>query len=196
METILPLLDFVVAATVTPGPNNLMVLVSGANFGLTRTLPHIAGIACGFPAMIIAAGLGLGVAFDTVPGLAVALKYAAFAYLLWLAWRMTQAGKPESSHVRPRPLSFLEAVAFQWVNPKAWSMLFSGVTLFASGTDHRLLAVGVMAGLFGLVCLPNGVAWTLFGAAISRWLTNDVWRTRFNWSMAALLVVSVLPSLL
>lgn len=196
METILPLLGFVVAATVTPGPNNLMVLVSGANFGLTRTLPHIAGIAFGFPAMIIAVGLGLEVVFDVVPGLELALKYLAFAYLLWLAWRMTQAGRPETSQVRRRPLTFLEAVAFQWVNPKAWSMIFSGVTVFASGANNQLIAVGAIAGLFGLVCLPNGVAWTLFGTAISHWLANDVWRTRFNWLMAILLVVSVLPSII
>ena len=196
METFLPLLGFVVAATITPGPNNLMVLVSGANWGLARTLPHIAGIAFGFPAMIIAVGLGLGVVFETMPGLKVFLKYAAFAYLLWLAWRIAQAGRPETSHVRARPLSFLEAVAFQWVNPKAWSMLFSGVTLFASGAGNQVLEIGAMAGLFGLVCLPNGVVWTLFGRAISRLLANDVWRVRFNWSMAVLLVISVLPSLL
>jgi len=195
METILPLLAFVVAATVTPGPNNLMVLVSGANWGLARTLPHIAGIAFGFPAMIIAVGLGLGVVFDTMPGLELVLQYMAFTYLLWLAWRMAQAGRPETGRIRPRPLSFFEAVAFQWVNPKAWSMLFAGVTLFASSADNHMLAVGLMAGLFGLVCLPNGVAWTLFGTAISHLLANDVWRVRFNRVMAVLLVVSVLPSL-
>jgi threonine/homoserine/homoserine lactone efflux protein len=195
METILPLLAFVVAATVTPGPNNLMVLVSGANYGLMRTLPHIAGIAFGFPAMIVAVGLGLGVLFDTMPWLEAALKYIAFAYLLWLAWRIAQAGRPETSRFRPRPLTFLEAVAFQWVNPKAWSMIFSGVAVFASGADNRVVTVGIMAALFGFVCLPNGVAWTLFGTAISHWLANDDWRRRFNWSMAVLLIISVLPSL-
>jgi threonine/homoserine/homoserine lactone efflux protein len=106
METILPLLAFVVAATVTPGPNNLMVLVSGANWGLARTLPHIAGIAFGFPAMIIAVGLGLGVVFETMPGLEVVLKYVAFAYLLWLAWRMAQAGRPETWPHSPETSQF------------------------------------------------------------------------------------------
>ena len=162
METFLPLLGFVVAATVTPGPNNLMVLVSGANWGLARTLPHIAGIAFGFPAMIIAVGLGLGVVFDTMPGLEVALKYVAFAYLLWLAWRMAQAGRPETSRTRPRPLSFLEAVAFQWVNPKAWVM---AVTAMATYTSHNAYIFTVLlVGLaFAAVNLPCVSSWAGFG---------------------------------
>ena len=96
MPTLLPLLAFIVVGTVTPGPNNLMVLVSGANWGLRRTLPHIAGIAFGFPVMILAVGLGLGVVFDTFPWLHVVLKWAAFAYLCFLAWRIALAGKPET----------------------------------------------------------------------------------------------------
>ena len=103
--------------------------------------------------------------------------------------------EPEAGRIRARPLSFLEAVAFQWVNPKAWTMMFSGVALFAAGASNHALVIALMAGLFGLACLPNGVAWTLFGAAISRFLADDVWRRRFNLMMAILLVLSVVPAL-
>ncbi len=195
METFLPLLGFVVVGTVTPGPNNLMVLMSGANYGLARTLPHIAGIAAGFPVMIVAVGLGLGAVFEAIPQLHEILKYVAFAYLLWLAWRIALAGKPEAEAEGARPLTFFEAAAFQWVNPKAWAIVFSGVALFTTEGGNKVVEIGLIAVLFGLVCLPNGVAWTLFGRAISRLLADDQWRRRFNIAMAVLLVVSVIPTL-
>jgi threonine/homoserine/homoserine lactone efflux protein len=195
METLLPLLGFVVAGTVTPGPNNLMVLISGANWGLRRTLPHIAGIAFGFPVMIVAVGLGVGVVFEAMPQLHEILKYVAFAYLLWLAWRIAGAGKPEAEAGGARPLTFIEAAAFQWVNPKAWALVFSGVALFTTETGSKVFEIGLIAVFFGLACLPNGVVWTLFGSAISQLLDDDSWRRRFNWAMAVLLVISVVPTL-
>ncbi|MBZ0228669.1 MAG: LysE family translocator [Bauldia sp.] len=196
METLLPLLGFVVVATVTPGPNNLMVLVSGANWGLARTLPHIAGIALGFPVMIVAVGLGLGVAFETLPALHVVLKYTAFAYLLFLAWRIAQAGRPDLDGRRARPLNLVEAAAFQWVNPKAWALVFGGMALFTTAAGDRLTETVTIAALFGVACLPNGIVWCLFGRAIAHFLSDDRWRRRFNVTMAVLLVVSTLPTLI
>jgi threonine/homoserine/homoserine lactone efflux protein len=195
MEALLPLLGFVVAGTVTPGPNNLMVLISGANWGLRRTLPHIAGIAAGFPVMIIGLGFGLGAVFEAVPQLHEILKYVAFVYLLWLAWRIALAGKPGAEGKGARPLTFLEAAAFQWVNPKAWALLFSGIALFTTEGGNNAFEIGLIAVLFGVICLPNGVVWALFGRAISRLLADDLWRRRFNIAMAVLLVISVVPTL-
>lgn len=194
METLLPLLGFVVVSTVTPGPNNLMVLTSGANWGLARTMPHIVGISVGFPLMIIAVGLGLGAAFQTWPVLHDILKWVGFLYMLYLAWRIAGSGRPELDGRHARPLTLVEAAAFQWVNPKAWAIVFAGMALFTTG-EHPFVEVGVFAALFGLVCLPNGVGWSLFGSAIARFLENDAWRRRFNIVMAVLLVVSVVPTL-
>jgi threonine/homoserine/homoserine lactone efflux protein len=195
MDSLLPLLGFVLVGTVTPGPNNLMVLISGANWGLQRTMPHILGIATGFPVMIVGVGFGLDAAFKAVPQLHIILKYVAFAYLLWLAWRIAQAGRPEAKGEGTRPLTFLQAAAFQWVNPKAWAMVLSGVALFTTDSGNKGLEIGLIAGLFGLACVPNGVVWTLFGSAISRILADDHWRWRFNVAMAVLLVISVVPTL-
>jgi threonine/homoserine/homoserine lactone efflux protein len=195
METFLPLLGFVVASTVTPGPNNLMVLTSGANYGLRRTLPHIAGIALGFPVMIVAIGLGIGVVFKAAPWLEIGLKYAAFVYLLWLAWKVAQAGRPEAKGGDSKPLSLLQAAAFQWVNPKAWAILFAGTALFVTANGNRVLQVGLIAVLFGLVTLPNGIVWALFGRAIAGFLQDDTRRRWFNITMAILLVASALPAL-
>jgi threonine/homoserine/homoserine lactone efflux protein len=195
METFLPLLGFVVASTVTPGPNNLMVLTSGANYGLRRTLPHIAGIALGFPVMIVAIGLGIGVVFKAAPWLEIGLKYAAFVYLLWLAWKVAQAGRPEAKGGDSKPLSLLQAAAFQWVNPKAWAIIIGAVALYTSPDGNHLVQVGLIALLFGLVCIPNGIVWALFGTAIARFLDNDRHRRIFNIVMAVLLVASVVPTL-
>jgi len=196
METLLPLLGFVVVSTVTPGPNNLMCLMSGANFGLRRTVPHISGIAAGFPVMIVASGFGLVWVFGTWPVLHEILKYVAFAYLLWLAWRIAIAGRPEAKEgAGARPLTFLEAAAFQWVNPKAWAIVFGGMALYTTAGGDKVFEIGLFAVLFGLVCLPNGVVWTLFGRAIAGFLENDVQRRWFNIGMAVLLVVSVVPTM-
>jgi threonine/homoserine/homoserine lactone efflux protein len=196
METLLPLLGFVVVQTFTPGPNNLMCLVSGANFGLARTIPHISGIAAGFPIMIVATGFGLGYLFDAWPILHDVLKYVAFAYLLWLAWRIANAGRPKTDNgAAARPLTFIEAAAFQWVNPKAWAIVFAAMALYTTAAGNKVVEIGLIAVLFGLVCFPNGVVWTLFGRAIAGFLDNDVHRRWFNIVMAVLLVASVLPTM-
>jgi threonine/homoserine/homoserine lactone efflux protein len=195
METSLPLVAFVVAASVTPGPNNLMVLASGANWGLARTLPHILGIMLGFPVMIVAVGLGVSVAFEAAPWLNWVLKYAAFAYLCWLAWRIASAARPGEAQGIRRPLNLWEAAAFQWVNPKAWTMILSGMAVFIDPAGNRVLQVVGIAALFAAVVLPNCFAWAIFGRAIARFLADDRRRRWFNVAMAVLLVASALPAL-
>ena len=195
METLLPVLAFVVVSTVTPGPNNFMLLASGATWGVERTVPHIVGIAIGFPVMIVAVGLGLAAVFEAAPWLHQVLKYVAFAYLCWLAWRIASAGRPEARGGTARPLTILQAAAFQWVNPKAWALVLGGVALFVGAGAGRVGQIAVMAVLFGLVCLPNGVVWVLFGRGIAGFLADDVHRRWFNGIMAVLLVASGLPAL-
>lgn len=195
METTLPLIAFVVASTVTPGPNNLMLLASGANWGLGRTLPHILGIVLGFPVMILAVGLGVSVVFEAAPWLHTVLKFAAFAYLCWLAWRIATAARPGESGGIRRPLNLWEAAAFQWVNPKAWTLIVSGMTVFVDPAGSKLLQIVGIAALFALVVLPNCLAWAVFGRGIARFLSSESRRRWFNGAMAVLLVASALPAL-
>jgi threonine/homoserine/homoserine lactone efflux protein len=194
-EILLPLLGFVIVSTTTPGPNNLMVLISGANWGLRPTVPHILGIATGFPVMIVAVGLGLELVFQAFPVLHEILKWVAFAYLCWLAWKIAMAGRPRAGGRSGRPMTFLEAAAFQWVNPNAWAIVLAAVDLYTSDAGNKAVEITVIAVLFGLVCIPNGIVWALFGGAISRGLADDTWRRRFNIGMAILLVVSSAPTL-
>ncbi len=195
METSLPLVAFVIAASVTPGPNNLMLLASGANWGLARTLPHILGIVIGFPVMILAVGLGLSVVFEAAPWLHSVLKYVAFAYLCWLAWRIATAARPGENGGIRRPLNLWQAAAFQWVNPKAWTMILSGMTVFVDPAGNRLVQVVGIAALFAIVVVPNCLAWAVFGRGIARFLSSDRRRRWFNIAMALLLVGSALPAL-
>jgi threonine/homoserine/homoserine lactone efflux protein len=196
MDTLLPFLGFALVATTTPGPNNLMVLTSGANFGVGRTVPHIFGIAIGFPILVLIVGLGIGFLFQAYPLVHTVLKYVAFAYLLWLAWQIARSERPDAKGPQPHPMTFLQAVAFQWVNPKAWAMILGAMALFISGNGgSHVLEIAVMAIIFGALCVPNGFVWALFGRAIAGFLADDRQRFWFNIVMAALLVISAVPSL-
>ena len=130
METpVLSLLLFAFVATITPGPNNVMVAASAARHGLRATVPHMAGIAVGFAAMIALVGLGLGEVILRAPAVAAVLRMLALGWLLVLAWRIARAGAPGEGQAGP-PLGFFGAAAFQWVNPKAWLMAVSANAVF------------------------------------------------------------------
>lgn len=184
---------FAFVSSITPGPNNLMLLASGVNFGFRRTIPHMLGIGIGFTVMVALVGVGLAGVFTAWPPARVALQVISVLYLLWLAWKIAHAAPPQSGEVGGRPLSFLQAAAFQWVNPKAWSMALGAVALYAPGQE--LSAVLWVAGVFGLINLPCVSSWTLMGMTLRRALADPRRLRLFNWTMAALLVASLWPVL-
>ncbi|ATG47517.1 LysE family translocator [Celeribacter ethanolicus] len=193
MTLFLALLAFGFVTSVTPGPNNLMLLASGANFGIRRSLPHMFGIAFGFTLMVFIVGLGLAEAFETFPVLRQVMMVVAVLYMLWLAWKIAHAAAPGEKEATGKPLSFLQAAAFQWVNPKAWIMAISAQTNYAQ--DTTWLAAGIVAFGFLLMNLPAISLWAWLGQEIRRFLTNPRRLVAFNWTMAALLVASLLPIL-
>ncbi|MBK5924965.1 hypothetical protein CCR90_14560 [Rhodovulum sulfidophilum] len=185
------LLGFVFVTTVTPGPNNLMLMASGANFGFRRTLPHMMGIVGGMSVMALLVGAGLMALFDAVPVLNLVLKVISAGYLLWLAFRIATATPLEEWDADSRPMTFLKAATFQWVNPKAWAMCLSAVTLYAP--DRSLLSVAIVAAAFTLVCFPAISVWAWLGTVVRQWLSNAARLRVFNIAMAALLVASLYP---
>ena len=189
-DSFIALILFAIVSTGTPGPNNLMVMASGANFGLRRTWPHILGIALGFGAMIFLVGAGLSRVFAALPWLDTALLILSGLFLAYLAWKIATAAPPDPDAPRGAPLSFLQAAAFQWVNPKAWAMALTTATVYAPG------AAGTAALVFGAVAMPLIVAWTLAGTAVARVLTTPAALRAFNWTMAALLIASTFPAFL
>jgi threonine/homoserine/homoserine lactone efflux protein len=190
-EFLVPFTLFAIAGSVTPGPNNVMLTASGANFGFRRTLPHILGVCIGFPLMVAAIGIGLGRVFEEVPVVHSVLKVAGSAYLLWLAWRVASAGAAEPGDAGARPLSFLEAAAFQWINPKAWIMATGAISTFTLAGEAMLPQVLTIAAIFTVISVPSATVWTLLGIGISRLLKSPLGLRLFNFAMGGLLALSV-----
>ena len=182
---------FAIATLFTPGPNNIMLMSSGVNFGFRRTLPHVLGVDVGFSFMVLMVGLGLGAFFAAVPQVYAVLRYGAAAYLLYLAWRIANAGRVEEEE-GGRPFSFLQAVAFQWINPKGWIMAVGAVTTYAAVAVYpfNILMVAAVFLAFGLV---SSLTWLLFGTALRRLVTDPTRVRIFNVSMALLLALSLVP---
>jgi threonine/homoserine/homoserine lactone efflux protein len=188
------LLMFVVVTSFTPGPNNAMLLATGLNFGFRRGLPHLTGVALGFGVMVLAVGLGLGVVFQAYPAAYTVLKYAGAAYLLYLAWQIATAGQLEEGEARGRPITFLEAAGFQWLNPKGWVMAIGAVSTYAAVAAFPL-NMGLIAGVCSVVGILSSVTWLGFGTALQRLLTNPQAVRAVNVVMALLLVASLWPIL-
>ncbi|MDH2053429.1 LysE family translocator [Achromobacter marplatensis] len=187
-----PLALFALVSSITPGPNNVMLASSGLNFGFRRSMPHLLGVNLGFTLMIFLVGIGLGSVFQQVPELYTLLKYAGAAYLLYLAWKIANSGGMEDGDARGKPFTFLQAAAFQWVNPKAWVMAVGVVATYTP--QNGFFANLVIATLVcGIVNLPSIGVWVTFGTALRRVL-HKPWAVRaFNVSMALLLVASLYP---
>ncbi|MDR0210771.1 MAG: LysE family translocator [Pseudomonas putida] len=186
---------FAFVSSITPGPNNTMLLASGVNFGVRRSIPHALGISIGFMVMVLAVGFGLGQLFEAWPPLYSILRYTGAAYLLYLAWKIATSGpiSGDASHTR-KPLGFWGAAAFQWVNPKAWVMAVGAITTYTPAQGY-VLNVIVIAALFALVNLPSVGIWVMFGSALRNFLQNPRWLMLFNVLMALLLVISLYPLL-
>jgi threonine/homoserine/homoserine lactone efflux protein len=190
-DLLIALLGFAFVTSVTPGPNNMMLLASGVNFGFRRTVPHMLGISIGHSLMVFLVGLGLAGVFKAWPPALVILKAASVGYMLWLAWKIAGAGAPGEGRARARPLTFLQAAAFQWVNPKAWAMSLGAVSAYV--TEPSVRSYAVVAVIFAAVNLPSVSVWAGAGQAMRQWLGTPGRLRAFNWTMAALLVLSLWP---
>ncbi|MCL9782519.1 LysE family translocator [Vibrio sp. S4M6] len=181
---------FAFATTFSPGPNNIMLMTSGANVGFVRTIPHMLGVVLGFAFMVLLVGVGLTSVFHTYPVIHQVLKVLSLIYLLYLAYKIAMS-KPDNSQADYRPLSFLGAVCFQWVNPKGWAMALTAVSVY--NYSASLIGLIIIAGVFCLVNLPNVGFWTVAGKKLQFWLNSPKRVRHFNWLMAGLLVASTLP---
>lgn len=190
-ELFLALLGFAFVTSVTPGPNNMMLLASGANFGFRRTVPHMLGISVGHSVMVFLVGLGLAGVFTAWPPALTGLKIASVGYMLWLASKIANAASPGEGRQRPEPMTFLQAAAFQWVNPKAWAMALGAVSAYVTVPSVRACAAVALA--FAAVNLPSVSVWAWAGQALRRWLETPGRLRAFNWTMAGLLVMSLWP---
>jgi len=193
LDVIPALALFAFVSSITPGPNNLMLMASGANFGFRRTIPHMFGISLGFLVLMGVAGLGLAQVFVSYPVSHLILKVLSVIYMLWLAWRIAHAAPSQARDATGTPMTFLQAAAFQWVNPKAWAMALTAITVYVG--QGNLTALVLACGVFSAINLPSVGVWTVLGQQMARFLTNPGRLRLFNWTMAVLLVASLYPVL-
>lgn len=194
-EILWALAAFAFVAAITPGPNNLMLMTSGVKYGLGRTLPHLAGVILGFGLMIAVVGFGLDILFERFPRILPVMRIAGSAYMIWLALKIALAKPIGEVEAGGRPIGFLAAAGFQWVNPKAWVMALSALATYAGVIDGYLRSVLFIAALCALIAVPCASAWMLFGASLRRLLMDPRLTRPFNWTMATLLVASIAPIL-
>jgi threonine/homoserine/homoserine lactone efflux protein len=194
-DAFLALTIYAFVTSITPGPNNFMLLASGVNFGFWRTVPHMLGIGVGFLSLLLGVGFGLGAVLTAFPALHMVLKIAGGAYLVYLAWRIGMSrsmGNREDA--KARPMTFLEASAFQWVNPKAWVMAITAMAVYTN-PDAPFLSVILISVAFALVNLPSVSTWAGFGTALRGFLADPVRLKWFNITMGLLLAATLWPML-
>lgn len=194
-ENLLALATFALVTSISPGPSNVMLMTSGANFGFARTLPQVLGITAGFTSLLLGVGLGLGAVFEAWPASSLALKIMGAGYLLYLAWRiaLSRSMAPDQA-ASARPLSFVESALFQWVNPKAWIVALAAVAVYMDAAAPWA-SLGRMCAVFALVNLPAVSVWAGCGVALRGFLARPGRLKGFNIGMGALLAATLWPML-
>lgn len=190
MESLLPLALFAFVSSITPGPNNIMLTSSGIRFGFQRSIPHMLGITAGFGSMLALSAAGIGSLIVAVPAIHVVLKVLGSTYLMYLAWQLRSMVFQQNGGAAARPMSFLGAAAFQYVNPKAWVMAVTGASAFLPIVQPVWFAIALFCIVFCAVNLPCISLWTGTGAALRRYLTQPLWQKVFCAVMMALTVYS------
>ena len=192
MDNLLSIFLFTIVMTITPGPNNIMILSSGLNFGIKQSLPHLLGIAIGFPTMLIAVGLGLDRLIVQQPTLYIWIQVIGVGYLLFLAYQLFTTSQQKTPNKSTKPFTFLQIFFFQWVNPKAWIMILSGIGSFATSTEIQSTTLVIAASFFVAIFPCNG-AWLFLGAQMQTIIKNKQHLSWFNKTMAVLLIASIVP---
>ena len=195
-EAFMSLVLFSIVTSITPGPNNIMLLASGVNFGLKKTVPHSFGISIGFLALLIAVGVGIGSVLTVMPSIGIVLKLLGGAYLLYLSYRIAfSRAIGEYKFKKDRALSFIEAALFQWVNPKAWTMAISAMTVYGitSHFSYTMLAVAI---IFATINWPCVFLWAVFGNTLRGYLDKASHLKWFNICAGSILALSIIPILI
>lgn len=197
VSLVLGFFPYAIITAITPGPNNFMLAASGANFGYRRTLPHVLGVIVGFFVLTVTVGLGLGSLMERYPALHTILKVAGAVFLLYLAWRIASAGVHRAQGQKARPLTFLEAALFQWVNVKAWLVVINAYALYTTVGGNMAFELGVILTGFFLASIVAANAWAAFGIGIHRAIGDSPRAMRrFNIAMGVLLVATLVPLLM
>ena len=193
VDVFFAVLFFAFSSTITLGPNNIMIMSSGVNYGIKDSLPHLLGICIGFPLMVLLVGLGFGLVFQQYPWLHSIIKVLGILYLFWLAWRIASSTPGSVEGAKRPPLTFLQAALFQWMNGKAWVMASGAIAAFTSLQGSFMFDVAQITAAFLVMSFPCVGLWLVFGALLRPLLAKPFLQRIFNICMAVLLVASVMP---
>lgn len=196
IELYLALFLFAFSAAITPGPNNIMLMSSGLNYGVRKSLPHLFGICLGFPIMVSIIGIGLGSVFERFPITHTIIQILGILYLLYLAWIIATTKTHNIHTEKSKPFSFWQAALFQWINPKAWIMATGAIATYTTLNTNIYLQIGVISLIFLITAFPSAATWLFFGANLKRFLQSPKHQKYFNIVMALLLVGSIIPVLI
>ncbi len=192
MEYFASLFVFTLVAGITPGPNNMMLLASGLNYGIKKSIPHYLGICIGFPVMVAAVGFGIDIIFNKYPSVYLYLKAVGIVYLLYLAWKISNSGNLKASPNIRKPFTFLQAAVFQWLNPKAWIIAVGALAAFSNKEHFTTSVLTVIFAYFVTGSLAMAF-WLTLGRSLQSLLHTELRVKYFNITMAALLALSVIP---
>lgn len=193
MDYFIAIVFFAISSTVTPGPNNITVMASGANFGIRKSLPVFTGICVGFAIMLLMVGIGFGQIFERLPILHLFIKIIGTLYLLYLAFLIAIATEISASNAQAKPLTFMNGALFQWLNAKAWVVATGAIAAFTTtGADFYTQNI-IISLTFLIISFPCVGLWLFFGSTLKKVLKSQLHRRVFNYSMAGLLVMSVIP---
>ena len=193
-EIFLAMVGFGIVSTTTPGPNNFMLFASGLNFGFRRTIPHILGVSNGFGFLVLCVGLGLGQLLEIYPLAFTAIKIIGALYMVYLAWKIATSGPLEINEKKSKPLTYLQAALFQWVNPKAWVMAVVIASTYTNPTNYNS-TLAIIVAYFAIANIPMVCVWAGFGTALKQFLSDPKKFRIFNIAMAIALLASLWPML-
>jgi len=195
LAMILSIATFTLSTSISPGPNNIMLLSSGLTFGYKRTIPHMSGIFFGFPLMVLIVGLGMGALFEKFPLVLTVLKFVGILYLFWMAYKIANnsSSYDVEENSESKPFSFMQAAMFQWVNPKAWIMAITSISIFVTSNEHGITQIIIISFIYFLSGCVSCNTWAFGGTVLKRFIKSEKSVQRLNIAMAILLVASVLP---
>lgn len=193
MEYVFTIILFAISSTISPGPNSVLIVTSGANFGIKKSIPLLLGICIGFSIMLVMVSVGFGHLFEAIPWLHLVIKTLGILYLLYLAWIIAKSSGMATKGSDEKPMGFLKGAGFQWINGKAWVVATSAVGAYTSlGSDYFVQSMTI-ALTFLVVSLPSMGIWLVFGSILKSVLSKPNYRQVFNYAMALLLILSIVP---
>lgn len=197
LTIILSLFSFTMTTTLSPGPNNILVLSSGLTYGYKKTIPHMLGVVIGFPLMVILIGLGAGIVFERFPFVLMALKYIGIVYLLWMAYKIATAANTYEvdENKKSKPFTFMQSALFQWVNPKAWIMGITVISIYVNTQQESFYQIFAIAFMYFFTTLIGMNIWVGGGVFLKRFITNSRFVKNLNRVLAFTLILSILPML-